>query len=76
MSYIALLSLSSVVRDARSLKHLPLAEVDIGLLADYVRVSSSDSLDLGEGEDDLSLSIDVGVEETQNVLELCGVTSR
>ena len=54
---------------------LPLVEINISLLADDVRVTSSNSLDLGQGEHDLSLSIDVGVEQTQNVLELnvgCG----
>lgn len=44
---------------------LPLVEVDIGLLADDVRVTPSDSLDLGEGEHDLPLSVNVGVEETR-----------
>ena len=49
---------------------LPLLEVDVGLLADDVCVSSSDSLDLGQGVHDLPSSINVGVEESENVLEL------
>jgi len=48
----------------------PLLEIDIGLLADDVRVTPSDSLDLGQGVHDLPSSIDVGVEETKDVLEL------
>ena len=47
---------------------VPLVEVDIGLLADNVGVATADTLDLGQGVHDLALSINVGVEETQNVL--------
>lgn len=46
----------------------PLVEVNIGLLADQVGVPSSNTLDLGQGVHDLALSINVGVEQTQNVL--------
>lgn len=49
---------------------LPLGEVDIGLLADQVGVAAANTLDLGQGVHDLLLSINVGVEETQNVLEV------
>jgi hypothetical protein len=38
----------------------PLVEIDIGLLADQVGVSSTHSLDLGQGEHDLASSINVG----------------
>jgi hypothetical protein len=48
----------------------PLVEVDVGLLADDVGVAATDTLDLGQGVHDLALSINVGVEETQDVLEL------
>ena len=47
----------------------PLVEVDIGLFADQVGVTTADTLDLGQGVHDFALAIDVGVEETQNVLE-------
>jgi len=47
---------------------LPLVEIDISLLADQVGVSSSNTLDLGQGDHDLSSTLDVGVEETKNVL--------
>lgn len=46
-----------------------LAEVDIGLLADQVGVSATDTLDLGQGVHDLLLAIDVRVQQTDNVLE-------
>jgi len=46
-----------------------LGKVDIGLLAHDVRVSPSDTLDLGQSVHDLALSIDVGVQQTENVLE-------
>jgi hypothetical protein len=42
-------------------KPLPLVEIDIGLLANYVRVATSYTLDLGQGIHDLALSIDIGV---------------
>lgn len=52
------------------IEHIPLAEVDIGLLADEVGVAATDTLDLGQSVHDLLLSINVGVEETQDVLEV------
>jgi len=47
-----------------------LGEVDIGLLADQVGVAATDTLDLGQGVHDLLLAINVGVEQTQNELEV------
>jgi len=47
-----------------------LVQVDIGLLADKVGIATPDTLDLGQGVHDLLLSIDIGVEETQNELEI------
>lgn len=41
-----------------------LGEVDIGLLANKVRVSSTDTSDGGEGVHDLDSTVNVGVEET------------
>lgn len=46
-----------------------LAEIDIGLLADQVGVSASDTRDLGQGVHDLLLAIDVRVQQTDDVLE-------
>jgi len=46
----------------------PLVQIDIGLLADDVGVSSTNTLDLSQGIHDLALSIDVGVQQTENVL--------
>ena len=43
--------------------------VDSEDLADEESESSSDSLDLVEGEGDSSLAVDVGVENTMDVLE-------
>lgn len=48
----------------------PLVEVDIGLLADQVGVSSTDTLDLSKSVHDLTATLNVGVKETQDVLEL------
>jgi len=47
-----------------------LVEVDVGLLQDQVGVSSANTLDLGEGKHRLLLSINIGVEETQDELEV------
>ena len=49
-------------------RYIPLVEIDIGLLADNVGVTATNTLDLGQGVHDLALAINVGVEETQNVL--------
>lgn len=38
---------------------VPLVEVDVGLLADQVAVSATDTLDLGQGVHDLLLAIDL-----------------
>jgi len=43
--------------------------VELGLLADEERESSTDTLDASDGEGELSLTFDVGVEDTENVLE-------
>ena len=46
----------------------PLVQVDIGLFADKVGVTTAHTLDLRQGVHDLALAINVRVEETQNVL--------
>lgn len=46
-----------------------LVQIDIGLLADQVREATTDTLDRGQGEHHLPLALDVGVGQTQNVLE-------
>lgn len=51
-------------------KNVPLVEIDIGLLADQVGVAATDTLDLGQGVHDLLLTLNIGVKETQNVLEV------
>ena len=48
--------------------NIPLVEVDIGLFADKVGVTTTDTLDLGQGVHNLALAINVSVEETQDVL--------
>jgi hypothetical protein len=51
-------------------KILPLCHVDIGLLANQVGETTTDTLDGSQGVHNLSLTVDVRVEETENVLEL------
>jgi len=48
----------------------PLVHVDVGLLADDVGEAAADTLDGGEREHDLLLPIHVGVQQTQDVLEV------
>ena len=43
---------------------IPLVQVDIGLLADQVGVSSAHTLDLGQSIHDLLFAIDVRIEQT------------
>lgn len=57
-------------KDDKRRKHSPLVEVNIGLLADDVRVAATNTFDLGQGVHDLALAIDVGIEQTKDVLEL------
>lgn len=46
----------------------PFVEVDIGLLADQVGISTTYTLDLRQSIHDLALAINVCVEKTQDVL--------
>jgi len=48
----------------------PLVHVDVGLLADDVGEAAADTLDGGHREHDLLLPIHVGVQQTQDVLEV------
>ena len=52
------------------IQNSPLVHVDVGLLADDVGEAAADTLDGGHGEHDLLLAIHVGVEQTQDVLEV------
>jgi hypothetical protein len=47
-----------------------LVQVDIGLLAHEVGVAATDTLDLGKRVDNLLLAVNVGVEQTQDVVEV------
>ena len=55
-------------------KDVPLVQVHVRLLADNVGVPPANTLDFGEGVHDLALAINVGVEETQNVLSAQSVS--
>jgi len=48
---------------------LALSLQDANLLDDHVGVASTDALDAGQREHDLLFAVDIGVEETENVLE-------
>ena len=49
---------------------LPLANIDLSLLAHSGGETTTNTLNRGQGVDDLLLAVNVGVEDTQNVLEL------
>ena len=51
----------------RGKKFVPLVQVDIGLLADQVGVTTADTLDSGQGVHNLLLTTNIGVEETQDL---------
>lgn len=46
-----------------------LVDVHLGLLADQVGEPAPQTLDLGQAEDDISLTLDVRVEDTEDMLE-------
>lgn len=47
-----------------------LVDINFCLFANQVGESGSKTLDLGQAEDDVSLSLNVGIEDTENVLKL------
>ena len=46
----------------------PLVQIDVRLLTNDVGVSPTNTLDLSQGVHNLAFSIDVGVQQTENVL--------
>lgn len=70
------LKLARVLDDGHELLNLvsreftgALVHVDLSLLADKVGESASKALDLGQAEDDVTLTLNVSVENTQDVLK-------
>ena len=49
-------------------RNAPLVQVDVRLFADNVGVPPANALDLRQRVHDLALAVDIGVEQTQNVL--------
>jgi hypothetical protein len=64
------LSFTSKETPEKHTQNAPLVQVDICLLADQVGVAATDTLDLCQGVHDLALSVNICVEETEDVLEL------
>jgi len=71
------LELAGVLNDGNELFDLvgrefsgTFVDIDLGLLTDQVGESTSEALNFGKAEDDVSLALNVGVEDTQDVLEL------
>lgn len=61
-----------LVKGARSIGS-PSVDIDLCLLAENESESSSDTSDASKCEGDLSLSFEIGVKNTQNVLEFSGL---
>ena len=55
---------------------LPSRNIDLGLLAHGHGETTTNTLDRGQGIDDLLLSINISVQNTKNVLELSLVNKR
>lgn len=49
---------------------VPFVQINIGFLADQVGITTTDTLYLGQGVHDLLLAINVGVEQSQDELEV------
>ena len=71
------LVLARILHDRHQLLDLLLVELtsppgqgDVGLLQAEVGVTTTDTLDGGEGEHDAGLAVNVGVQHTENVLEV------
>jgi len=54
----------------------PLVHVNLSLFADEVRKTTSETLDFCEAEDNVPLALNIGVEDTQDVLELSSLHQR
>jgi len=50
--------------------------IDFGFLANQIRESATNTRDFGEGKDDITLSFNIGIQNTQNVLELGTLSKR
>lgn len=59
-----------------AMSNIPFLDVNLGLLAADIRESAADTSNRRQSEHDLLLAINVGVEHTQNVLELIGYKKR
>ena len=57
-------------RGGKKEKNKPLVHVNVGLLADNVSETTTNTTNLGQSEHDLVATFDVGVVHTKNVLEL------
>ena len=51
---------------------LPFIQVNLGDFKNQIGESSTNTFDNSEGEHDFSLSVNIGVLDSKNVLELCG----
>jgi hypothetical protein len=51
-------------------RNVPLGKVNVGALASDVREAAADTLNVSKGVHDLLLTLNVGVQDTENVLEV------
>ena len=65
-----MLSSPALHHERDKIGRLPLANIHLSLLAHGSGETATNTLDGGQGVDDLLLAINVSVEDTKNVLEL------
>ena len=70
LSISSLLSSPALRHETKRKSRAPLADIHLSLFAHGSGETATNTLDGGQGIDDLLFAIDVGVEDTQNVLEL------
>ena len=49
---------------------IPFIQINIGFFANQIRITSSNTLDLGKSIHNFLLAIDIGIEETKNELKI------
>lgn len=54
----------------RKKENKPFIQINISLLTNQIRISASHALDLRERVHDLLLAVDIGIEETEDELEV------
>ena len=54
----------------------PFVEINLGLFANQIRHAATQTLDLGQGKHHIALTLHIGIQNTQNVLEFRSLHQR